>query len=169
MQQNDRRDVNERWRAVVNLWLTSRSAIRDAATQPGAINSVIFIRNVPYNLAFILACGALESALAALWRQGRFTCKTTRPMLKTLMGDSRQALPWLEYDLVDKGRERRNELAHQGEVLQKEECEKYVRAIESELLKWGGLVQDHLLPSPEATRRSHGTLTVETAKKPPDP
>lgn len=58
-------------------------------------------------------------------------------MLKEKMEASKDALPWQNYSTVDLGREARNNLAHEGILLDKENCFTYINAIEIELKAWG--------------------------------
>ena len=88
-----------------------------------------------YNLPLILAYAVLDRVLSELRDQGAFTCKTWK--LGKKMAASQNALPWQDYDLVDNGRDARNDLAHQAKLLSKADCLRFIDAIESELKAWG--------------------------------
>jgi hypothetical protein len=90
-----------------------------------------------YSLVLLFAYSVLEDSLRELNQQGVFQADNLR--LATLMHSSRVSLPWLKFDLVDKGRERRNAVAHQRAYVESPECWEYVDAIEDELVAWGVL------------------------------
>ncbi len=94
-------------------------------------------RDLCFNLLLIVAFSVIEDVLRQLRDEGKFSCKDHR--LKPLMKSSRPYLPWLDFDLIDKGREHRNESAHQRVFLAHAECRKYIAAIEAELVAWGVL------------------------------
>lgn len=92
------------------------------------------IGDLAHNVPFIFAYGVLNEVLGQLRNENLFACRTSN--LGPLMGASRPALSWVDYALVDKGRDRRNELAHDGVVVPRGEIWTYVDAIEAELLAW---------------------------------
>jgi hypothetical protein len=92
------------------------------------------IADIPHNLPFIHACAVLNEALLQLRDEGRFTCR--RFFLGALVQASRDSLPWKNHSLITRAVERRNDLAHRGEVLPRGECSDYVAAIGSELTAW---------------------------------
>jgi len=53
------------------------------------------------------------------------------------MKKSRSVLSWVDYDMVDEGREKRNNLAHKVSLVSKSDCLKYMSLVELELLSWG--------------------------------
>jgi hypothetical protein len=87
------------------------------------------------NLPFFLAYSVLDSVLSELRDQGHFACKSW--MLKQKMLASKTGLIWQDYDTVDAGRERRNELAHEAKFLSRDECRLYIDAVGHELAAWG--------------------------------
>jgi hypothetical protein len=55
------------------------------------------------------------------------------------MRSSRAALPWVNWSLVDSGREDRNRCVHQRAYMSHAKCRNYIAAIEVELVAWGVL------------------------------
>ena len=88
-----------------------------------------------YNLPLVLVYCVLDTCLDELVAQGVFSCTTWK--LGPKMKASRGALPWKDYDLVDTGRDRRNDLAHRAKLQPKAECLRYIQAVENELTVWG--------------------------------
>ena len=87
-----------------------------------------------YNLPFLLAYTILDEVLEQLKNEGVFNCNTW--MLGPKMEASRNIIPWKNYNLVNSGREARNDLAHKAITLNKTDCLKYIAAIETELKNW---------------------------------
>ena len=91
-------------------------------------------KNLAYSLILIFAFSVIEDALRQLEDQGVFSAKNRQ--LGTLMHASKSALPWVAFQFVDEGRERRNDVAHKREYLERADCWKYIDAIENELIAW---------------------------------
>ncbi len=53
------------------------------------------------------------------------------------MNTSRKVLPWQDYKSVDEGRNKRNDLAHEAQLVSKADCQRFIDAIEAELMAWG--------------------------------
>jgi hypothetical protein len=49
---------------------------------------------------------------------------------------SKLSINWNNYQLVDNGRDKRNEVAHKGMLHSKYICLKFINAIEDELTNW---------------------------------
>jgi len=88
-----------------------------------------------YNLPFILAYTVLDGVLEQLKNEGVFSCNTW--MLGVKMEKSRDKIPWNNYDLINSGKNARNDLAHKAITINKTDCLKYIEAIETELKAWG--------------------------------
>lgn len=88
-----------------------------------------------WNLPFLLAYSVLDDVLTILHAQGFFECKSW--MLGPKMEASKDSLPWKDYELVEAGKNARNELAHRAVILSKKDCFRYIDAIEVELTSWG--------------------------------
>ncbi len=102
----------------------------------GGIGSLpsIFLADPVYNLVLLYAFAVLDEVLRQLRDEGNFSSKTTK--LGDLMYSSKLSLPWLDFDFVDNGRERRNEIAHRSATIPRGECWQYIDAIETELKSW---------------------------------
>ena len=103
-----------------------------------------FLTNLSNNLLFVLAYDALEYALRSLRDDKIFSRSGKIKMLSPLMEASRTGgISWLDYLLVEEGKNKRNDLVHRftrskdAEQLPRAECWKYVDAIERELTHWG--------------------------------
>jgi hypothetical protein len=96
------------------------------------------------NLLLVFAFSVLEDALMRLRDAGRFEEKGRE--LSRLMRASREALPWIDYELVSAGREARNAFAHRREYTERQRVVQYVDAVGAELVSWG-LIQSDTRPS----------------------
>ena len=95
------------------------------------------IRDLCFNLLLASAFSVLEQVLCALRDQGSFA--STRNQLSALMNSSRSALPWVDWVLIDAGRDDRNKSVHARTYLSHAKCREYIAAIEQELVAWGVL------------------------------
>jgi len=95
------------------------------------------IRDLCFNLLLASAFSVLEQVLRQLRDEGKFAGKDNR--LGRLMSNSRTALPWADYALVDAGRNDRNRSVHTRTYLPHAKCRDYIAAIERELVVWGVL------------------------------
>jgi hypothetical protein len=72
---------------------------------------------------------AIEEAIDVegfqLWRLGK-KMEASKPFLK-----------WTDYNIVDEGRNKRNDLAHGSKLLSRKDCLRYIEAIGVELKVWG--------------------------------
>ena len=85
----------------------------------------------------MLGSSVLDQVLSELCDQGEFSFNDRNLGPKMLA--SRSKLPWQDFDTVDDGRDKRNELAHEAQLLSKKDCLRYISSIESELTAWGVL------------------------------
>jgi hypothetical protein len=118
-------------------WLVVRKFCQSSHRQ--AMAGGVLINETPpddyYNLALLLAYGVLGQTLGVLRDEGAFPFKGW--MLGPLMLASKTALPWQDYAAVEAGKNKRNDLAHEGKVATKADCLAAVDAIERELRAWG--------------------------------
>lgn len=91
-------------------------------------------RNLAYALCLLYAFSVLEQVLVALRDQGAFVSRKSQ--LGSLMVKSKGILPWQNYELVDQGRIKRNEIAHQQAVIERADTWRFIDAIEAELRAW---------------------------------
>ncbi len=90
-----------------------------------------------YNLPLVLAFSLLDEVLSERQQSGDFPSTTNQ--IGARMFASKEILPWVDFCLVDEGRNARNDLAHKGQMVTEANCRIYVAAIEQELIVWGGL------------------------------
>ena len=95
------------------------------------------IRDLCFNLLLMSAFSVLEDVLQQLRDEGKFLGRDNR--LGPLMGNSRSALPWVDWPLVDDGCNDRNDSVHDRTYLAHAKCRDYIAAIERELVAWGVL------------------------------
>ncbi|MDO8336096.1 MAG: hypothetical protein Q7T74_04955 [Candidatus Saccharibacteria bacterium] len=60
-------------------------------------------------------------------------------MLGNKMVASRAFLPWQDYNTIDAGKNARNSLAHEAQLLSKTQCLMFIDGIDRELQAWGVL------------------------------
>lgn len=94
-------------------------------------------RDLTHSLVLLFAFSVLQDTLTQLRAESAFTSGGNQ--LGRLMEGSETALPWVDFTKVDEGRVRRNNLAHEMQVLPRGDCWEYIDAIENELLAWGVL------------------------------
>jgi len=129
--QDRKEEIVESWNAVRKL---QNSLVR-CWMSPGGGMINERAPDETYNLPFVLAYAVLDNVLSELREQGDIKSKSW--MLGAKMEASKDVLPWKNYDLVYNGKEDRNKLAHDAELIEKSECIKLIDAIEIELKEWG--------------------------------
>jgi hypothetical protein len=88
-----------------------------------------------YNLPYIHAWSILNGVLLQFAIEGHF--RHSSRSIKHLVRMSRPpVLPWQDYVLIKAGITDRNNVAHRGHLLNRDECQKYIAAIKSELQAW---------------------------------
>ncbi len=125
-------EIRESWKGVEALRGRLQTALLGAFAQGGW--SAIFAADAAHNLPFVHAYAVLNDVLEELAGQGRFTCKSI--FLRKLLEASEKTLPWRNFALIEEGAERRNGVAHRGEILPRGDCWKYVDAIKQQLVAW---------------------------------
>jgi hypothetical protein len=93
------------------------------------------VADAAHNLPFLHAYAVLKDTLQQLASEGKFICKSI--FLGKLLQESEQVLPWNDCALNGSGPGRRNDLAHRGAVLPRDDCWKDIDAIKTELPLWG--------------------------------
>lgn len=121
------------WRIVGGL---STDVTRSGPALGGWINETR--PDSAFNLPLVLAFCVLEEVLDELRLTGVYLCKSSK--LGAMMNASKDVLPWQDFDAVDRAREARNALAHQGVLHSKTDCLAYIKVVERELLAWGVLL-----------------------------
>ncbi len=91
-------------------------------------------QNACHGLTLIYAYAVLQEVLEQLRDEGQFVSSSGK--LGTLMHESKKSLPWVDFAIIDKGRERRNDVAHRRSIVPLAESRRYIDAIEQELIAW---------------------------------
>jgi hypothetical protein len=99
--------------------------------------------NILYNLPFLLAFDVLKHVLLHAREDGQFTGSGHR--LADLMDSAKTSLPWIDWDRLSEGVQRRNEVAHNGKLCGDEQCLQNIADIEAQLLAWD------VIAAPEAS------------------
>jgi hypothetical protein len=126
-----KKEIREQWQVI-------RKLCRQSHRQWMALG--VMINETPpeelYNLPLVLACSLLDETLGQMSDEGKFVLAGFT-MLGSKMRASKDKIGWQNYSLVEHGVKARNRLAHEGELLSKENCFMFIRAIGSELIAWG--------------------------------
>jgi len=126
-------EIRENWNGVEAL----RSKLQlSAYASVGFVGGLypFELSKAAHNLPFIHAFSVLNETLISLSNEGVFTCKSI--MLGRLLDASRSTLHWNDYVMIKNGVSFRNNVAHRGELLERDECWKYIDAIRAELASW---------------------------------
>ena len=123
---------------VRDSWKTVRVVDAQIATNMNAgifslVPTATGFSVVPESLLLVFAVAVLEEVLVELEDQGTFY---SRKGLKRLMEGSQSALPWQDFAAVNHARERRNDVAHKHQFLDRGECRPFLDAIEREFIAW---------------------------------
>ncbi len=99
----------------------------------------IFAADAAHNLPFMHAFAVLNDVLTQLANECQFSCKSI--FLNPLLHASENVLSWENFRLVKEGVDRRNKVAHKGEILPRGQCWKYIDTVHEQLLTWNVLEQ----------------------------
>ena len=88
-----------------------------------------------HSLVLVHAYSVLQATLEQYKRERTFSAKGRE--LQRLTQASRPGLNWIDYDAVDRGRDKRNDVAHKGQYPPRSDSWSYMKAIEAELVGWG--------------------------------
>jgi hypothetical protein len=125
-------EIRKDWEGVEKLSAQVDNVARWAFGSAGSMAN--FLNDAAQNLPFLHASGVLNNVLAQLRDEGAF--RSGGRTLGHLLNDSQNALPWTNYALVREGVDRRNKVAHEGELLSRHDCRKHINAIRDELRGW---------------------------------
>lgn len=125
-------EIREEWKGVRSLQRTIGIGELDAVSK-GSLASFGIVE-VAHNLTLIFAFSVLKDVLTQLRDEGYYKCSNRD--LKPLMYKSKKSIPWVDFQKIDRGRDIRNEIAHDNKMFHKEECFKYIDALEYELKAW---------------------------------
>lgn len=94
------------------------------------------IRILQGNISIILAYGVLQKVLKTIKDQNIFNSQSDK--LGDLMKGSKDVIAWSGYGVVDEGRNKRNNLAHEAQIIRSwSDIIKYINTIELNLKGWG--------------------------------
>jgi hypothetical protein len=125
-------EIRQSWRGIEALRDKLQRAILGSIASGG--NFALFASDAAHNLPFVHAYAVLNDVLEQLAQENQFQCKSI--FLGTLLDASKNILPWANFTLLKKGADRRNDVAHRGDVLPRGECWQYIDAIKNELISW---------------------------------
>ncbi len=91
--------------------------------------------NAAHNLPFMQALAVLNDVLEASAKEGRFKCGSR--FLGPLLEAAKSELDWVDYDVISEAKERRDGVAHRGELLPRADCWKHIDIVKAQLVAWG--------------------------------
>jgi hypothetical protein len=93
------------------------------------------LRDISHNIVLLFGFSVLEDVLKQLRDEDQFNEKSN--MVGKLMFASRDFISWSDFELINEAREKRNDIAHDQKIIYRDDCWKYIDAIETELVSWG--------------------------------
>jgi len=129
-------ELRDEWEGAGRMRARMMRHVRGAFArlpQPG-------LAHVVYNLPVLLAFDVLEQALAQIQRQTGFP--SASGSLGHLMEGAKDAIPWIDYPALLAGKNRRNEIAHDGKLHTCEVCLADIENVEKQLHAWNILQGD---------------------------
>ena len=126
-------EVQKNWAGVEAMGV--RLQVGAVASMGGLGGAFPFrLLDAAYNLPFMHACSVLNDVLLQLAIETPFPHKLRT--LGYLVKVSKAALSWQDYTGIKAVVSRRNAVAHRGQLLDRQECQKYIDAIKVELQAW---------------------------------
>jgi len=125
-------EIRQSWRGVEALKDKVQRALLGSFAQGASF--VIFIADSAHNLPLLHAYAVFNDVLEQLAKEGKFQCKSI--FLGPLLTASEKALSWKDFRLIKEGVDRRNDVAHRGDVLPRADCWKYIEAIREQFVAW---------------------------------
>ncbi|MCL4709100.1 hypothetical protein KJ068_28390 [bacterium] len=127
--------LNVEWEAVEEMLKTARWSWTEVEVAPSVLDLSRDLAVAASNLCVLFAMAVLERTLLQLRDEKVFI--SDRSSLSNLMLASKNyGLPWMNYDLVDEIRTKRNAIAHKQTKFSEYECMAMVLAVKSELESW---------------------------------
>ena len=130
-------EIKASWNGVIALREKFKGAIAGSISMGGTF--AIYVADAVHNLPFIHACSVLNYTLLQLTKEGHLKCNGI--FLGKLVKDSKKDLRWNNYDLILELVKKRNDIAHQGKILKRGDCWRYIDAIENQLISWNILTK----------------------------
>ncbi len=125
-------EIRQLWTGAELLRGKVQSAVLGSFAQGSSF--VFFAADAAHNLPFMHGYAVLNAVLLQLAREGRFKCQSI--FLGKLLSESETHLPWDDFRFIKEGAEKRNDVAHRGEVLPRGDCWRYMDAIKRQLVAW---------------------------------
>ena len=123
-------NLQAEWTGVVKLH--ERMKLLTVATFAGGAITGPALANVLYNLPMLLAFDVLKNVVQAARDEGTVVW----PRDSKLWVGSKTALLWNDWDELMAGVGRRNEIAHDGKLLDSSECLKDIANVREQLVAW---------------------------------
>lgn len=92
------------------------------------------LANAVHNLPFLHACCVLDDALKGIQNSIGFT--STRNTFGGRIYGAEHKINWVKFSSIKKILKDRNDLAHDGKLLERKECWEHIDSIKAELLSW---------------------------------
>ncbi len=125
-------EVKASWGGVEALRDKLQRALLGSFAEGGSF--AIFAADAAHNLPFMHAYSVLNDTLKQLSVEDHFKCKSI--FLGALLDASKDNLEWRDFSLIKEGADRRNGVAHRGDILPRADCWKYIDAVREQLLAW---------------------------------
>jgi hypothetical protein len=125
-------EIRQSWSGVEGLKNKVQRALLGSFGE--GLSFVIFIANSAHNLPLLHAYAVFNDVLKQLAKEAQFQCKSI--FLGALLKASETALSWKDFALIKEGVDRRNDVAHRGDVLPRGDCWKYIEGIREQLVAW---------------------------------
>src|SRR5439155_17739054 len=110
--------IDQQWTTIAYLMDYNKSRLIGGTVTTDAAPDIF------YNLPLVLVYCTLDDALGQFITEGTVICKKKNRCFN--LGDKMEAakttIIWKNYDLVDQGREARNDVAHRSVMLDKYTC-----------------------------------------------
>jgi len=129
-------NLRSEWAGVVKMTESMRSLIILAHTSGMGSGPTAgpALRGVLHNLPLLLAFDVLKQTLAEARDGGLFECSGNS--LGKLMKRAKDVLPWIDWQEMWDGVERRNEVAHDGMLFDGRQCMEDIDRVGAQLAAW---------------------------------
>jgi hypothetical protein len=125
-------EIRKSWSGVEALKNKVQGALLGSFAQGGVF--AIFIADSAHNLPLLHAYAVFNDVLEQLAKEGKFQCKSI--FLGALLAASEKVLSWKDFALIKQGVDRRNDVAHRGDVLPRADCWNYIEGLREQLVAW---------------------------------
>ncbi len=98
----------------------------------GISGAGMVVGKVVFNLPVLLAFDVLKNVVQSVRDEGRFFWPNNK-----LWEGAQAVLPWNNWDELKAGVDRRNKIAHDGEIFERSICCKDIENVQEQLVSWG--------------------------------